>query len=555
MSDNSAKTPFQISDDYTDAFCDLAPLWATYMGVSGHDDQWSDLSPDGVHAIIDLTRSTRDALRPHLEHPDPVQSQAAKVMTGRFDTDIASYERGKWKRNLNHTASPFQAMTGVFDLMPKTSAEGWGNVVSRLSSFDEVLAGYRSSLELGISEANTVSRRQVLSVIDQARETSGDSGRFSSYADDAQSTGGDAEAVAAAVGAARKAIAEFGDWLESDYLPVAREEDAVGRDEYLIQLDEFLGMDLDLDETYEWGWSEVHRLMDEMRATAKQIDSEMSVSEVIEMLDTDESRSAPSHEAFAEFVQGIQNQAIAQLDGAHFDVPDEIKTVTVNIAPPGGPLGAWYNPPSEDFSRPGSIWYACGERERIPYWQEVATAYHEGFPGHHLQVGIAALKKEQMSRFHRLGIWYSGSGEGWALYAEQLMDELGYFEKPEYRLGLLASQLFRATRIVVDIGSQLRLPIPDHAPLNPGDDWSFDIAVDYMDRIGLQAPDIAESEVKRYLGWWGQAISYKVGEREILAIRSDVMKRDGSAFDRKDFHRRVLEAGAIRLDHLREALL
>ena len=164
------------------------------------------------------------------------------------------------------------------------------------------------------------------------------------------------------------------------------------------------------------------------------------------------------------------------------------------------------------------------------------------------------INRERLSRFHRMFIWYSGAGEGWALYAERLMDELGYFEKPEYRLGLIASQLFRAVRVVLDIGVQLGLRIPDDAPLHAGEIWAYDPAVDYIEQVGYQPRDMAESEVKRYLGWYGQAISYKVGEREILDIREDAMSRLGTEFDRKDFHRRMLDAGAIRLDHLREAM-
>jgi uncharacterized protein (DUF885 family) len=228
--------------------------------------------------------------------------------------------------------------------------------------------------------------------------------------------------------------------------------------------------------------------------------------------------------------------------------------VTVNIAPPGGSLGAWYHAPSEDFTRPGSIWYAPGSRTRIPYWQEVSTAYHEGFPGHHLQVGFAVLQREKLSRFHRLFIWYSGAGEGWALYAERLMDELGYFENPEYRLGLLTSQLFRSTRVVVDIGLHLEKEIPSDAPLHAGERWDYERAVDYMEKVALQPRDMSESEVLRYLGWPGQAISYKVGEREILDMRREAMRPAGDSFDSKDFHRRLLEAGAIRLDHLRETI-
>jgi uncharacterized protein (DUF885 family) len=128
------------------------------------------------------------------------------------------------------------------------------------------------------------------------------------------------------------------------------------------------------------------------------------------------------------------------------------------------------------------------------------------------------------------------------------MDELGFFEKPEYRFGLLASQLFRSTRVVVDIGCQLGLRIPHDAPLHAGDVWDYARAVDYVRDVAHQAHDVAESEVKRYLGWVAQAISYKVGEREILAMRSSAEGQPG--FDLADFHRRMLSAGAIRLDHL-----
>jgi uncharacterized protein (DUF885 family) len=311
-------------------------------------------------------------------------------------------------------------------------------------------------------------------------------------------------------------------------------------------------MTIDPDETYEWGWEEVRRLRSEMETTAGEIDSDKTISEVIDLLETDPARSAATREDFVEFVSAIQQQAIAQLAGEHFSVPDELRVVTVNIAPPGGSLGAWYVGPSEDFSRPGSIWYAPGERERLPYWQEVSTAYHEGFPGHHLQVGTAVLERDRLSRFHRHAIWYSGAGEGWALYAERLMDEHGFFEKPEYRLGLLASQLFRAVRVVVDIGCQLGFTIPDDAPLHGGQVWSYETAVDYMIQIGLLHPDVAESEVKRYLGWWGQAIAYKVGEREILSMREQARARPG--YDQREFHARMLAAGAIRLDHLRETM-
>jgi len=548
-------TVFDISDRFTEKWADLSPLGATMFGIAGRDHLGTDFSPEGHAARADLYRTTREELRPHLDDTDPIQARSAKVLLGWLDSRIEDFDTALWARDLNHISSPFQTMQDVFDVMPKADPDDWAAITSRLRAFDEMLEGYRRSLAVGVQSGETAAARQTRSVIEQVEATAGEESRFAVFPGQAAAAGADPEEVGSAVDRARSALSEFADWLREGYLPVSSAEDGVGEELYMRGVDRFLGMTIDPDETYEWGWSEVQRLRAGMEVTAGDIDPSRSIAEVIELLETDPARSAATREEFVAFVSALQEQAIAQLDGEHFDVHPALKTVTVSIAPPGGSLGAWYVSPSEDLSRPGSIWYAPGERERLPYWQEVSTAYHEGFPGHHLQVGTAVVGRERLSRFERAVVWYSGSGEGWALYAERLMDELGYFEKPEYRLGLLASQLFRAARVVVDIGCHLGKQIPDDAPLHPGDRWGYEQAVDYMEQIGLQARDVAESEVKRYLGWWGQAISYKVGEREILGMRDQAMREAGAGFDRKDFHRRMLEGGAIRLDQLREEML
>ncbi|HUG31731.1 MAG TPA: DUF885 domain-containing protein [Acidimicrobiia bacterium] len=545
-------TPFEISDLFTDQWAALMPIGATTFGVQGHDRECTDFSPEGHAERVALYRRTRDQLAPHGDHSDPIQAFAARVLGDWLTEKIDKHEAHEWRRDLNHIASPFQRMRDVFDVMRKDKPEHWEAIVARLDGYGEMLEGYRACLEEGVEAQDTVAVRQAESVLEQAREAASVESRFASYPEQAAAVGADSGRVSEVVDRAREALDRFAQWMNSTYLPAARPDDAVGRDEYLRGVDEFLGMTIDPEETYEWGWGEVARLGLEMESTSTDIDPDKTPVEVIEMLETDPQRSAATRDDFVEFVSEIQQQAISQLAGEHFDVPDELKVVTVNIAPPGGSLGAWYMSPSEDFSRPGSIWYAPGSRERIPYWQEVSTAYHEGFPGHHLQVGTAVHQREKLSRFHRTVIWYAGAGEGWALYAERLMDELGFFEKPEYRLGLLASQLYRSLRVVIDIGCHLGLRIPDGAPLYPGEVWNYERAVAYMDRLGLQARDVAESEVKRYLGWWGQAISYKVGEREILGMRKRA--KAGGGFDQWDFHRRMLDAGAIRLDHLREVM-
>jgi uncharacterized protein (DUF885 family) len=545
-------TPFELSEAFLDELVAISPMTATSLGLSGSDHLWDDLSPAGYRQRLDMARRYRAALDEHLDESDPDQRHAAIVLAGYLDTHIEEYESGDYLLDLGHIYCSYTVIRDLLDIMPRDSAVAWSNIAARLARIGQPLAGWRELLAEGVSRGQVVARRQVESVIEQAEELAGPDSRLLSMLVHAEVEGFATDELEVGISEARKAAAQTAEWLRDEYLPHAVEEDGVGRERYVRAAEAFLGMVIDPEETYSWGWEEVARLRSEMERVASEIDPDRTVEGVIEMLETDPARSVDSAD-FPAFVQQRLDAAVADLDGPHFDVPAPARTVTVNLAPPGGALGAWYVQPSADWQRPGSVWYALGERTRIPVWQEVSTAYHEGFPGHHLQAAMSQDQSEHLSKTHRLLIWYPGYGEGWALYAERVMDELGYFELPEYRLGMLASQLFRAVRVVVDVGMHLGYDIPEDAPLHGGEQWSFEAAVDYLDDIAHQPRDIAVSEVKRYLGWPGQAITYKVGEREILDIRQQLEKRGG--FDLKQFHHQVLAGGELRLDYLRERLL
>lgn len=545
-------TPFELSEALIDDLVAISPMTATSLGLAGSDHLWDDLSPAGHEIRLQMARRYRSAFEEHLDHAQPDQRHAAVVLVGFLDTLIQDYETGDYLLDLGHIYCSFTVVRDLLDIMPRDTPEAWSNISARLSALGEPLDGWKELLAEGVRRGKVVARRQVESVIEQVEDMAGPESRLVGLVAHARTLGFPTDEMESSVEEARTALTGMADWLRTEYLPHAVEEDGVGRERYLRAAEAFLGMVIDPEETYAWGWEEIARLREEMQRVAAEIDPDRTVEEVIETLESDPDR-AVDRDDFPAFVQERLDAAVADLHGSHFDVPEPVQSVTVSLAPPGGALGAWYIQPSADWERPGSVWYSLGERIRIPRWQEVSTAYHEGFPGHHLQVGTAMYQSEHLSKTHRLLIWYPGYGEGWALYAERIMDELGYFELPEYRLGMLASQLFRAVRVVVDIGLHLRLDIPEHAPLHGGEPWTFERAVEYMDRIAFQPGDHAVSEVKRYLGWPGQAISYKVGEREILDIRQQLEKQDG--FDLKEFHRRLLVGGELRLDYLRERML
>lgn len=546
---------FSLCDDLLDELLELSPIACTYAGIPGRDHLWDDLSPQGVarrRGVLERYRELFAALPPTGDRWDRL---AARVAGAFIDEQIDVLDHQEHLRDLNNIASPFQDIRRVFDIMDV--AEDWEAVATRLRTIGAPLAGYQACLEEGRLHGTVAARRQVEAVIEQVRVQASPQSSFRRLADAISTApGSEPEHVAAvrdAADEAAEALAKFGGYLEGTYLPSSNPVDAVGEDRYVAAARRYLGTTIDPRETYRWGWTEVRRLREEMTAIAAEIDRSASLDGVIEMLRTDPARCAQSPGEFVAFIEQRLHQAVVDLDGSVFDIPEPVKSVDVKIAPPGGALGAYYLEPSEDFSRPGSVWWSMGGKQTLPLWDEVSTGYHEGFPGHHLQVGTALYLADHLSRLHRLMIWYPGYGEGWALYAEVLMRELGYLDKPDYVMGMLAAQMLRACRVVIDIGSHIDLPIPDDAIVHAGERWSFDTAVEMLTDFAYLAHDYAESEVTRYLGWPGQAISYKVGERAILELR-DQFKRDVGD-DIKEFHSRVLGSGAVGLDLLRQIVL
>jgi uncharacterized protein (DUF885 family) len=549
--------PFEIGERLVDDFARLRPLAATELGIAGHDDRWTDFSPDGADQLAECFRGYRRDMAVFVGDDDVWRRHAARTVVAWLDERLSEHEAGDHLRDLSHAAGTIQDIRDIFDQMDKETAAGWGDIATRMESVGGALESHRVALEEGRRQGLTVARRQVLAILEQLQVMSDDGSPWDGLEGQAAAAGfADASSrLAAARPAAKAAIADMIEYVEDIYLPAAPIEDGVGEERYLRAADRFLGVEIDPVETYAWGWEEVGRLEAEMELVAEEVAPGLGLAACVELLETDPDRAAPSHEAFLGIMQELQDQALEKLSGLHFDVDERIRRVTINLWPPGGALGANYIGPSEDFSRPGSVWYALDDRQQVPLWQEVSTAFHEGFPGHHLQVGTAMLNAANLDRTHRLLIWYSGYGEGWALYAERLMQELQLFEKPEYVLGQLATQMLRACRVVIDIGCHLGYRIPSGYHLMGGEEWGYDQAVRMMEEVALQPRSMAESEVKRYLGWPGQAISYKIGEREILDLRRREEARLGTDFVLKDFHSRLLNIGEVRLDYLGEALL
>ncbi|HEY5638545.1 MAG TPA: DUF885 domain-containing protein [Dehalococcoidia bacterium] len=551
---------FQIADRYVDEIAALEPSLATALGIPGHDHEMPDLSPEGPGKVAELNRETLRQLDEAADESD-ADRIAREVMQERLGVSLDTYEAGENLRALRNIASPLQSVRQVFDLMPKETEEQWANVASRLNRVAEALAGYRQSLSLGLERGLTASKRQAREGAEQARVWSGLSDKPSyfdqlreQFAASGVASNGLATEIETGAWAAKEGYAEMHRYLSEEYGPKTSEREAAGRERYQLLSRVFLGASIDLEETYRWGWEEQYRIEEEMRKTAEKIKPGASIAEVTDLLENDPARSVEGVEDYQRWLQELHDEALGDLHGKHFDIPDRIRVMEVMIPPPGGALAPYYTGPSEDFTRPGRTWWPTGDSTRFPKWGDVSTVYHEGVPGHHLQVATVRLFPETLSRYQRLLTFISGHGEGWALYAERLMSELGYLENPDYYMGLLSAQALRAVRVIIDIGMHLELKIPDGDHFHPGETWNHDLALDFAVERALRPRTFMASEIVRYLGWPAQAISYKVGERSWLTAREGARKAAGDSFDLKDLHTKALGIGPMGLAQLEREL-
>jgi uncharacterized protein (DUF885 family) len=545
-----------VADAHLDAIAALDPVAATAMGVPGHDSELTDYSPAGHAARAQQRRRTLAALD-RVQPVDAVDRVTVAALRERLGLEDELTAIGADDRDLNVIASPLQSLRAVYDLMPTETVEDWSTVATRLAGTPQAVERYVESLRRGLADRRTPARRQVERCAEQAVRYGGAEGFFADLAAGARAGGAElpqalADDLRAAAAAAGRAYLDLAHFLRTELLPAAREEDAVGREEYALRSRAFLGASVDLDETYVWGLQEVARIEAEMVRVAEAIRPGAGIHAAMESLDDDPARRLEGTDALQAWMQGLSDAAIDALSDKHFDVPEPVRRLECRIAPTREG-GIYYTGPSDDFSRPGRMWWSVPEDVTwFSTWRETTTVYHEGVPGHHLQVAQTVYRRQLLNRWRRLGCWVSGHGEGWALYAERLMADLGFLDDPGDRMGMLDAQRMRAARVVVDIGVHCGLTAPDEVG---GGVWDADKAWTWF-RGKASLPDsVLRFELDRYLGWPGQAPSYKIGERLWLSLRNQVREREGVAFDLAAFHRRALDVGSVGLEVLSAALL
>ncbi|MEW6896453.1 DUF885 domain-containing protein [Trueperella pyogenes] len=547
----------QLSNQYVTSLLDCTPELVTALGRGSADEgDFSDYSPEGLGQMNDLHLATLRQLAA-LEPADDVDRITKAALTASLESEIEDYERGE-VGDINVIASPLQGIQEIYDNMAQESAADWELIARRLSNTPKALRGWQETLKLRAQSGPPTAAKQIELAIDQAEHKAGPS---SPLADLAVRGGGAhpqlAQLLEDAAASARAAYGELAAFLREEILPHGAASEAFGRERYEPRIRAATGARLDLDETYDWGLAELARIVAEQETIVRDLYGDgVSIPAALDRLNADPAYQVRGKDALKAWMQETSDRALDDLHGAHFDIPDPLRKLECMIAPSG--TGAiYYTGPSDDFSRGGRMWWSVPDGTDVFHtWQEKTTVYHEGVPGHHLQLGMATYVKDSLNDWRRNLSWNSGHGEGWALYAEGLMAELGYHDDPADYMGVLDSERLRATRVVLDIGFHLGKPSPrGYEHISPM--WTRAVAWQFLqDNVAMDRSFLA-FELNRYLGWAGQAPSYKVGHRIWKQLRADAEARAharGEDFSLKDWHMRALQIGSVGLDVLRDAL-
>ncbi|MEU3827902.1 DUF885 domain-containing protein [Streptomyces sp. NPDC029080] len=560
MSETQIPLPRQVADAYVDDLIALDPVTGTYLGVQESSSRLPDYSPAGQEALAELARATLAKLDEAERQPDAdseVERRCGRLLRERLTAELAVHDADEHLRRVGNMDTPGHAVREVFTVTPAETEEDWAAIAERLRAVPGALAGYRASLELGLERKLFAAPRTTATYIGQLTEWTDTDGDGRGWYEDFAAAGPQAlrAELDEAARAATRALVELRDWLRDVYAPaIEGAPNVIGRERYARWSRYFNGTDLDLDEAYAYGWAEFHRILGEMEREAEKILPGARTPWVALAHLDEHGRHIEGVDEVREWLQGLMDKAIEELDGTHFELAERVRRVESRIAPPGGAAAPYYTAPSEDFSRPGRTWLPTMGLTRFPVYDLVSTWYHEGVPGHHLQLAQWAHVAENLSRYQATVGIVSANAEGWALYAERLMDELGYLTGPEERLGYLDAQMMRAARVIVDIGMHLELEIPADSPFHPGERWTPELAEEFFGAHSSRPADYVESELTRYLTIPGQAIGYKLGERAWLLGRDRARERRGDAFDLKAWHMAALSQGSLGLDDLVDEL-
>lgn len=545
----------RLSDDYFRSWCAARPISATTSGVSGYDAE----VPDPSRAADDRLRDRLARLAAGLAGIDPAPlPQADRVSHAMLSRLLRDRQEGlrHGLSEVSVSATMMDTFAGVMSAVPVASvanpagAEAYLARLGKLGGFfdglgqryRQAVADGRFPTALGVAQALAQLDRYLampLASDPLLRPEPGagvDTDRWRAQAADLVATG------------VRPAVARYRATLAEQLAPVGRPDDQVGvchvpggPDGYLVQVRTHTTTDLTPEEIHQTGLRLVAELREEFAQRGEPALGISDVAEVLRRLRDDPGLRFTTSADIVAAVDGALRRAEQALPDwfRRYDIAPCVVREMDPVEAQDSVLG-YYQPPADDGSRPGAHVVNTYRPELRPRFEYEVLAFHESVPGHHLQFAIGQSLTE-LPDFRRFA-YVTAYGEGWGLYAERLCDEIGLYTGELSRLGMVSFDAWRACRLVVDTGMHYY-------------GWSRQRAIDYMrEHTALSEVNIA-NEVDRYIANPGQALAYMIGRLRIRALRDRAQAEQGSAFDIREFHHRLLSQGSVPLDVLDELVL
>ncbi len=541
----------QLADHFWEAILELNPTTATFYGDERFADRLEDPGPEGrakTRAL--MTRTATDAAAIATDGQpteDRITRDMLKVIANlQIEEDDQSLHQ---LRVVDQMGGPQQLLPQLTQFQPVDNPERLEAFIARLHAYPAYMAANVQILRDGLASGLTAPRivaERTIAQIERMLEVPIESAIVPSMVKVAHEA--DRERIREIVrDVVHPADLAFLEALQGDYLAATREEPGLwsapnGEQLYRTAIRSWTTLELDPETVHQTGLDELESIEDERRVIARAEGYGDDTAAYRAHLDADPANQPTTKEALVERAADDIERAMAAAPRFFGVLPKamcEVRPVEA-YKEKDAPF-AYYYPPAPDGSRPG-IYYANGyDLPSRKYTKLATTTYHEAAPGHHFQISLE-MENPHLITFRRLGARMVGGAyvEGWGLYSERLADEMGLFRDQAERFGMLDAQAWRAARLVVDTGL--------HALR-----WPRQRSIDVLKQAGLSETD-AVIETDRYICWPGQALTYKIGQREIQRLRAELAARDGSAFDLRAFHDAVLGHGSLPLSTLAHEL-
>jgi uncharacterized protein (DUF885 family) len=525
-----------------------SPEMATSLGDNRYNDRLKDRSPGSYQSDLETRRKFLDrfeAVNPAGLSAQDALSRALMIRNLRQDIEEARFK--PWEMPVNQMEGPHLGWLEMLGLTPFKTVKDYDNYLSRLHQVPGALDQVTGNMRQGMKDGLMQPRYLLEKVAAQTQEISDTSTEASPFAkplsnfpagiSDADQKRLRSAVLAAIQGEVLPAYKRFAAFVRDDYAPHGRTEPGVwtlpdGAERYRFQIRRMTTTDLTPEEIHQIGLKQLADTEAEMLALAHKLGFN-DLASLNEHIKNDRKFYATSGQQVLDLYAKYTRQMEAQLPKLFGRLPqNKLEVIPMDPFRAKNAVPADYNAGAQDGSRPGHINVNQWDPEHRLTLNIEAIAYHEGVPGHHLQISIGQELKD-LPPFRKNGE-YTAFIEGWALYSERLGKEIGFYEDPYSDYGRLENEMWRAIRLVIDTGVHEK-------------HWSREQMVEYFHRYTAMDEPNVQSEVDRYIAWPGQALAYKLGQLEILRLREEARQKLGAKFDLSTFHDEVVGSGPLPL--------